>query len=424
MLAILAILTATRASLVDQPSSVCLDPQGCRSLGNIIWSCAVTLFLCTWVSVHPNIPSPDETWLQVTMRRLGLMIAALLIPEAMIALALRQRLAADELAEKYKGEFQYLKSPGWTITHGFFAIMGGFMVYEGDDPIRVLLPDQLNSYSLTGDDDFPRITKEEIDDKSKANAISKGLVVLQTSWFSIQCVVRGVQGLAVTKLELVTVAFATLNFVMYFLWRHKPLNVQRGVRVYRKRGAAPTTEYDLPATISLGQSHVTGVITVWLNRFTGTGDTSKDFVDRVLYKSLLLIFGGHDEDSDVKRVPTFYPDEWVTTRRRFTVFIMIAVVLAFGGIHCVGWSFTFLSNAERILWRLASVLIIVIPFPLLMVQFVFKRVFVDEDQIMLGLVGNHIMFRLVLLVLSLLSLRSLPPLAYHVLDWTSPIPHV
>ncbi|KAI9450282.1 hypothetical protein F5148DRAFT_960239, partial [Russula earlei] len=80
----------------------CDDPQGCRSLWHIIWSCAVTLFLCTWVSVHPNIPSPDETWLQVTMRRLGLMLAALLIPEAMIALALRQRLAADELAEKYK----------------------------------------------------------------------------------------------------------------------------------------------------------------------------------------------------------------------------------------------------------------------------------------------------------------------------------
>ncbi|KAH9965899.1 hypothetical protein BC827DRAFT_1125842, partial [Russula dissimulans] len=53
----------------------------------------------------------------------------LLSPEAIMVWALRQRLAADKLAMVYKGE-------GWSLTHGFFATMGGFMEYEGNRPIR------------------------------------------------------------------------------------------------------------------------------------------------------------------------------------------------------------------------------------------------------------------------------------------------
>ncbi|KAI9455368.1 hypothetical protein F5148DRAFT_1288265 [Russula earlei] len=218
MIVILAVLAATSASPFGQSSPPhlslrqlqarapsCDDPRGCRSLWDIIWSCTVTILLCTWVSVHPNISSPDEGWPRVAVRRVGLMLAALFFPEVMIGWALRQRLAAAELAEMHKGE-------GWTITHGFFATMGGFMEYEGNQPIR-----------------------RNIEDKSKGDIISKLLVVLQTSWFVTQCITRGIKGLPITELELITVAFAALNFVMYLLWWEKPLNVQRGVRVYKKR---------------------------------------------------------------------------------------------------------------------------------------------------------------------------------------------
>jgi hypothetical protein len=96
--------------------------------------------------------------------------------------------------------------------------MGGFMEYNGNEPVQTLLPKQLNGYSLTGKGDFPRIAIEEIRDKSKGDFISKGLVVLQTGWFIAQCIARGAQGLPITELELVTIAFAGLNFVMYWVW--------------------------------------------------------------------------------------------------------------------------------------------------------------------------------------------------------------
>jgi hypothetical protein len=117
MILILAILAATRASplsltsppvvsldQVQVPGPSCDDPNGCRSLEDIIRSCILTILLCTWVSMHPNIPSPDERWPKLAWRRVGLMLLALIAPEAVISWAMRQRRAAAKLAEDHKGE--------------------------------------------------------------------------------------------------------------------------------------------------------------------------------------------------------------------------------------------------------------------------------------------------------------------------------
>ncbi|KAI9457145.1 hypothetical protein F5148DRAFT_984224 [Russula earlei] len=448
MIAILAILAATRASPVPQSSpphlsldqfraraSSCDDPRGCRSLWDIIWSCAVTIQLCVWVSVHPNIPSPYESRARVAVRRVGLMLAALFVPEAMIAWALRQRFAAVELAKNHKGK-------GWTTTHGFFAIMGGFMEYEGNRPIRVLLPEELNLYSLTGNGDFPRIAKEEIEDKSKGDAISKILVILQTGWFVVQCIARGVQGLPVTQLELITVAFATLNFVMYILWWDKPLNVQRGVRVYKKRDTdEPIDDGDMEATSLGGFRDALGDALSDLGAAIVRGPLTEEpeepematWLIRVLLwpftKPLVILVGEREEHT--MRAGTFYPHDWATTRLAFAWVAMVGITLTFGGIHCIGWPFSFPSSAEQTLWRVASVTITAVPI-LLSESPLLKRL---EDSgyenvasfLSLGVTVSPLLYmlsRLVLLVLPFLSLRSLPPAAYHVVHWTSFIPHI
>jgi hypothetical protein len=112
MLVALAILGAVQASPINREpfpiitvaqAASCVDPNGCRTLWNIVWSCLSTIFLCTWVSVHPNIPGPDEERPKITLRRVGIMFAALIAPELVIAWAMRQRALAHELAEKHKG---------------------------------------------------------------------------------------------------------------------------------------------------------------------------------------------------------------------------------------------------------------------------------------------------------------------------------
>ncbi|KAF8647468.1 hypothetical protein AX16_006673 [Volvariella volvacea WC 439] len=70
----------------------------------------------------------------------------------------------------------------------------------------------------------PHIPEKEIIDHGKGDPLAKAIVIVQTSWFVLQCIARHARGLTVTEIELVTLAFAALNVITYFLWWNKPLN--------------------------------------------------------------------------------------------------------------------------------------------------------------------------------------------------------
>ena len=150
-----------------------------------------------------------------------------------------------------------LLAQGWSTTHGFFVIMGGFhlfehgstetnnndkaILHEGDIPLRPLaardLYEDYTHQSIRADIDFTSFTvptEEEIKDRGKSDWLAKSLVLLQTSWFVMQCIARAIEHLPVTHLEIVTLAYAAMNFVIYIFWWNKPLNVNRPVRVFRK----------------------------------------------------------------------------------------------------------------------------------------------------------------------------------------------
>ena len=62
--------------------------------------------------------------------------------------------------------------------------------------------------------------------------MSKAIAILQSIWFIVQCIARGVEGLALTELELITLALASLNGLTYYFWWDKPLGVMEPIRVY------------------------------------------------------------------------------------------------------------------------------------------------------------------------------------------------
>jgi hypothetical protein len=118
---------------------------------------------------------------------------------------------------------QYLNvAYGWTQSHGYFVIMGGFMIFEGNKEHHIVTTKDLDELLRNG---VIRITEKEIQDKGRGDALSKGLILIQTTWFILQCIARKVERLPITELELVTLAFAAFNFVTYAVWWHKPLNV-------------------------------------------------------------------------------------------------------------------------------------------------------------------------------------------------------
>ena len=132
----------------------CNDLAHCRTVWNIVWSCLVTIFSCTLVAVHPNVPCPkkqeENGWIKRCIwnsllsffrHRLPLFICALLVLEYMLAWAIRQFLRARQIAKsefklcvKYLSAAGILSKPllewGWSTVHGFFVIMGGFHLFQ------------------------------------------------------------------------------------------------------------------------------------------------------------------------------------------------------------------------------------------------------------------------------------------------------
>ncbi|TFK59519.1 hypothetical protein BDN72DRAFT_597042 [Pluteus cervinus] len=103
--------------------------------------------------------------------------------------------------------------------------MGGF---ERLDNGRVLHPPTLIVLLEDGQidvEELGRVTKARINDSSKGDILSKGIVALQTTWFVFECLARLQQGLVLLELEVVTLAFAVLNTLTYAFWWHKPLDV-------------------------------------------------------------------------------------------------------------------------------------------------------------------------------------------------------
>ena len=119
--------------------------------------------------------------------------------------------------------------------------MGGFTYFDGEiervlgfDDFRRLLRIPHSSNTEPPQISFPTITAAEIQDKARGDFLSKAIAFLQSIWFIVQCVARGKGGLALTELELVTLALASLNGVMYYFWWDKPLGVNEPVKLYRK----------------------------------------------------------------------------------------------------------------------------------------------------------------------------------------------
>ena len=245
------------------------------------------------------------------------------------------------------------------MTHGFFIIMGGFHLFEhsseetGNDNRGISQEDDKPLHPLQASDlaqfdgyseSFIIPTKAEIEDKGKSDWLAKSLVLLQTSWFVMQCIARAIEHLPVTHLEIVTLAYSAMNFVIYIFWWNKPLNVNRPIRVFRKSESMmtqPQVNEPIPEARRL----------TW------------EAIQNSLVSIAKFIIGSQDEDVDLSRkdrVPKF----WANTTDDDDLaadIIMLGVGVCFGAIHCIAWIFSLPTHTELLIWRISSVAITAVP---------------------------------------------------------------
>ena len=228
----------------------------------------------------------------------------------------------------------------------------------------------------------------------------------------MQCIARAIKQLPVTHLEIVTLAYAAMNFVTYFFWWNKPLNVNRPVRVFRKS--------DLEESISEGRRFTSGANRDGLM-------TILDFIE-----------GDQDENVNLShedRVPRFWAN---STENDFITadLIVLGVGVCFGAIHCIAWHFSFPTYAELLIWRVSCVAIAAVPFyiplALSLAAWLDKTDF-DTAADIIGAIAIlsifpggilYILARIFTLALAFTSLRDLPHGAFDTVHWTTFIPHV
>ncbi|KAK0477776.1 hypothetical protein IW261DRAFT_1338225 [Armillaria novae-zelandiae] len=76
----------------------CSEDQ--RTRLSIVWSCLATIFACTWLSVHPNVPGHNITArgrISCAIECMKIMVTAILAPEVIVACAVEQFLAARKV---------------------------------------------------------------------------------------------------------------------------------------------------------------------------------------------------------------------------------------------------------------------------------------------------------------------------------------
>ncbi|KAF5376331.1 hypothetical protein D9757_008629 [Collybiopsis confluens] len=225
-----------------------------RSTSDIFWSCITTIFACTWVAVHPNVPPSNASNRQLFWRRVKILAVALITPEFIIIWAVVQ-LRSTLYGLKMLRTFDACKH--WTVAHGMFLVMGGFVLAdESGTRLEVLQADKLNKLLSDHLITLPHIPESEIMDRSKGDALAKALVLIQTTWFIAQVISRAVLHLPITELELTTVAFALLNFLTYALWWKKPLDVRHPIVITLQCSPQQAAALDLVPILSASSTGI------------------------------------------------------------------------------------------------------------------------------------------------------------------------
>lgn len=247
---------------------------------------------------------------------------------------------------------------------------------------------------------LPKITKDEINDRSKSDIFVKSLAIIQVCSAIIEIISRHVRGLAISQLEVAVTAFAFCAFIIFGAHFYTPKDVK-----------TPIIIRDLQRPLSFDQA----VSLVGPHR---TSDSLQQVARRKRFDPGFTTLGNNTPESTIGQevISPYY--------------VMGFAGAIFGGIHCLAWSFAFPTSYEVTLWKVASITTAALP-----IVFVPMTIYISSDkhvnrvnwyQIFCLIVYSAIILfytlaRLVILVEVFRTLCFLPPSAF-ISTWASNIP--
>ncbi|KAH7081698.1 hypothetical protein BKA63DRAFT_215746 [Paraphoma chrysanthemicola] len=462
LLVFLAFATITAATAATDPS-IDSDPTGkqgwysapnYRGTLDIVWPCILTVFLCCWTAVHPDIPSPKSKWWQRYADRTVGLLVGVFAPEMFVYLALTEKSYATKTVKNMSAR---VGAENWSVAHAFFAKMGGFAIdlrsvdQEDSDSTHYgyIYQDSIALCFENGricQDTW--ITAKEICDKGKADNLIKALTITQILWLLVQSIARVIQHLPLTTLELSTLAYIPCATLIYFLWWDKPyeVNVPTSVQLIPQAHLQDdTTSVPVDAGASLpGVGQTTANVSP-----VHAGAVPADVVSvSNKYDSLHARRNWIDTVKDSVNSFELYPMlhsvslEKHGNLSKWDAVFLSAVFFVVGAIHLTGWNFDFATSLEQNLWRGCS-LITAFSLPLLWLDVfviqsvmgravkrlvrrpIFKRKWVEAWTMLVAVLATSLycLARLYLIIEVFVGLRATPKAAFKTPEWSKFVPH-
>lgn len=236
-----------------------------RSTYDIVFSCVLTMGLCVWSALHLNIPAVTDSKARKWFRNAVWVGFGVFAPEGVMFSAYKNYAAAKSLLNAMKTEtvcdrcksqpqegLEKVRSlstsdhnniytadekgRNWTMLHGYYAGLGGFVVDLDSDTASAVFNTESDARRLTLTPQgmlllrecglVPHIEEREIRDKGNSDGLAKAIVVFQAGWLIVQCVARLAYSLPVTLLEVNTIGHVICALFIYALWWKKPREIE------------------------------------------------------------------------------------------------------------------------------------------------------------------------------------------------------
>lgn len=277
--------TSNKTALQTEYAQPWVPDPGTRGTWSLLYSCLFTLGLCVWSAIHLNIPPRGELPVKQFLRKTKWVFIAIFAPELVLFSAWQQLYTANEFCKEanmiHPGrvnnptndrgqsdgshtrhasrpqnptvpcagqsasgkQTNEEKKPDrdveqgrstpiapFSLTLGFYVVMGGFTVdvsdmYDTVDTLT-LTPEGVLYFLRRGWMTGSEISTRAIRDKSKADYLGKGLVVLQVTWMCLQSISRKASGLPLSVLEIHTLVHSFCALLMFLMWWNKPLDIR------------------------------------------------------------------------------------------------------------------------------------------------------------------------------------------------------
>lgn len=412
-----------------------------RGTIDILWGCFSTIILCATISVHINYPSFSEKAWQVNARQFRWSLVCFAAPEIPMILATGQKQEARRSVDMWKRNGY----PEWTMRHGFYANMGGFVLQPRDSKPFPINAKQLHYLVTRGYVPYP-ITTDLSQDFEKQPFVMKVLALIQVAWFLMQYLARRANSLTSTTLELITFTCVLCTLFTGYQWWHKP-----------------AVSHRIPAILKIEKSTRELLMEAGSRAAKPYSQTPLDFIDNQSPSWLTDI----QPHLHFRLGPRARPLQRLLNDRfplwsigSVESILQMLVHASYSGLHVAAWNYAFPTPVERFLWRLSSSTVVALtiayylseiyqdghrvarwqrwylmvfprnPFHVSRVSTIEKRRREMEflpfwQAVFLAPVGVlYLAGRTFMLVEVFLSLRSLPAAAFETVSWVDYIPHI